>query len=362
MGKNGYHSYRGRRSAGRSALTVALVVVLAAACAVLFLQRYIIYSDDGGIRLELPFSSGDSAGEDLPNNGDSQPTPPDMNLVIEGTQPLQPPTPESEPYQPHRLVELKALPADVDALRSTLAETGATGFVYTVRDNTGRVFYDSAASIGSAAVGAAGTAEQLTRLCQAEDVISVARFNCFHDSYYAWVNMESAGICQSNGYIWYDNTSYHWLDPAKEQARTYVIALALECAQMGFDELLLEEMCYPTQGKVSKIDYSGNTMGKAAALELFMSELRQALEGYDMKITLLADQQLLAPDNAAYIASSGQDPQVLLPAIDAVCLRSDDAPAAEKALSDLAGQSSPPPFIPLVDAPGEGQHWLIPLP
>ena len=38
------------------------------------------------------------------------------------------------------------------------------------------------------------------------------------------------------------STSYFWLDPDKEAAREYVIALALECAQMGFDELLLEEM------------------------------------------------------------------------------------------------------------------------
>ena len=57
--------------------------------------------------------------------------------------------------------------------------------------------------------------------------------------------MESAGICQSSGYIWYDNLSYYWLDPAKEQARDYIVDLALECARLGFDELLLEEVTYP---------------------------------------------------------------------------------------------------------------------
>ena len=53
--------------------------------------------------------------------------------------------------------------------------------------------------------------------------------------------MESAGICQPNGYIWYDYDLNHWLEPEKEAARRYVIDLALECAQMGFDELMLED-------------------------------------------------------------------------------------------------------------------------
>ena len=49
MRKTGYNSYRGRRSSGRSALAVTLALLLAGACAVLFLQRYIVYSDDGRI-------------------------------------------------------------------------------------------------------------------------------------------------------------------------------------------------------------------------------------------------------------------------------------------------------------------------
>ena len=285
MRKNSYHSYRGRRSSGRSALAIVLVLVLAAACSVLFLQRYIIYSDDGSIRLELPFA----AGEKEPPAGGKEPalSPPEMSLVVEDpapTPPVEPEEPAGSPYGVHRLVELTQLPNDAAALAARLQEAGANGFVYRLRDNTGRVFYDSAAAVSSAAVGTVGTAEQLSTLCQAEGVVSVARFNCFHDSYYAWLNMESAGVCQSNGYIWYDNLSYHWLDPAKEQARAYVIALALECAQMGFDELLLEDVYYPTQGKLSKIDYSGSTMGKDAAIELFLNELRNALAGYDMKV------------------------------------------------------------------------------
>ena len=51
----GYQNYRGRRSAGTVAAIVLLVIVLIVACASIFAQQYIVYADDGGIYLDLPF-------------------------------------------------------------------------------------------------------------------------------------------------------------------------------------------------------------------------------------------------------------------------------------------------------------------
>lgn len=364
MSKHGYHSYRGRRSAGRIAVVAVLVVVLAAACAFLFLQRYITYADDGSVRLELPFFAEEAPpAADGGGQGEGEPSP-DMNLVVEQT-PAADPAEESRPPQAealpaHRLVELHTLPADEQALRAVLDGAGANGFVYTVRDNTGRVFYDSSAAIRSAAVGAPGSGEQLSRLCQAEGVVSVARLNCFHDSYYAWVNMESAGICQSNGYIWYDNISYHWLDPAKEQTRDYVIGLALECAQLGFDELLLEQPHYPAEGKLSRIDYSGSPMGKTRALELFMEELRQALEGYDITLTLLVPEGLLGEDAAAFTEASGLVPEQVLPLFDALCIETEDPAYHRAALDALQEDGAALPVIPITASTEGQEHWILP--
>ena len=123
--------------------------------------------------------------------------------------------------------------------------------------------------------------------------MAAARFNCFHDSYYAFVHMPEAAICQKNGYVWYDQQSYHWLDPSKEQARQYVITLAKECAELGFEELILEECAYPTSGNLHKIDYTKNTMSKSEALALFLTELRAALEPYGTKLSILLTEELI---------------------------------------------------------------------
>ena len=292
----GYQNYRGRRSAAIKLLIAVLVVILVAACSFLFIQRYVTYTDSGELRIDLPEFLQWMA----PRESDDEPSAPDVSEPADGAQDAQPgpgvsliidePEEEAPPVPAavdRHLVRLDTLPADGAALRETLAASGANGFLWRVRDNAGALYYSSGAGLKDAVLDSAVSAETLTALCGTEGVTSVALFNCFHDSYYAFVNMAAAAICQSSGYVWYDNMSYFWLDPAKEQARSYVTSLAVECAQMGFDELLLEEMHYPTAGKLQKISYQNNTIGKTDALVLFLTELKAALEPYGIRLSLL---------------------------------------------------------------------------
>ena len=67
-------------------------------------------------------------------------------------------------------------------------------------------------------------------------------------------------------------------------------------------------MCYPSAGKVEKIDYSGNELGKTQALVQFLTELREALAPYDIRIALLLDEEtLLTQDGEALAETTGQD-------------------------------------------------------
>ena len=169
--------------------------------------------------------------------------------------------------------------------------------------------------------------------------------------------MADAAICQRNNYVWYDNRSWHWLDPDKELARQYVVSLAVECAKLGFDELLLEELCYPTRGNLNKISYANNTLSKTEALELLLKEMKEALEPYGVKLSLLVTDELLM---AGKDEESGVDLAVLLPLVDGVYAQS-ASPATSQALVDvLAGGEAKPRFVPLTTEPGEGS-WCIPM-
>lgn len=358
MAMKGYHSYRGR-SAGRKGLLVAvLVLILLAACAYIFMQRYITYTDDGKLRLDLPIFLKEETATPPPAPAEEEKEP--VNLVVDEPEPTPPPEePVEEPYGPRKLVELKTLPADAAALAEAVTASGANGFAYQVKDSSGLVRYTSSVAGQKSVDKAAASTQLLTELCAQEGITSVAKLNCFHDSYYAWSNMENAGICQTTGYIWYDNRSWHWLDPDKADARRYVIDLALECAQLGFDELLLEEMCYPSAGKLQKIDYSKNTLGKPEALSLFLTELRTALEPYDVKISLLLDERLLTAEGADLAEKNGQDLRQLLPLVDAVYAPVVDGAAAEVILAAAAGDSASMPLVPMASAAGVTENWYI---
>ena len=245
---------------------------------------------------------------------------------------------------------------DAAALEAILTGAGANGFLWQARAPGGQLNYTSAlAPAGSVAAGARDAAS-LQALCAGEDVVAAARFACFHDNVYAFdkANMQPAGICQRNGYIWYDNHNGHWLDPEKEQARAYVISLAVECAQLGFDELVLEEMHYPKTGRLQKIDYSGSQMAKPDALALFLTELREALEPYGTRISLLLSQELLA---AGKDEASGEDLAALLPLVDAVYVATGDIPGTQALLTAIAGEEAPA-LVPLTAAPTAG-NWCV---
>lgn len=181
----GYQSYRGRSSVGRKLLVALLVLILAAACGFMFLQRYITYRDDGGMSIVLPFWQLDlpappqaaaSPPEDTGPSAEDQL--PAVDLTIEPAEPE--PEPEPEPvdlFGEHRLVELASLPADRAALTQLLAERGANGFLYTVRDSSGQVFFSSPVVQAQAMRGDEAANETMRVLCETEDVVAVARFN-----------------------------------------------------------------------------------------------------------------------------------------------------------------------------------------
>ena len=360
----GYQNYRGRRSAGARAAIVLLVLILIAACGFIFAQQYISYADDGRIYLELPYFGRVYLPTPPPPppepEPDAEPEPPPVQLVID--EPEAPPEPEPEPepvdlFGDHRLAELSALPADGAALSALLAEKGANGFVYSVRNEKGEIFWASPIGQKKAVKTDEAATEQLQALCGTENVLAVARFNVLHDSYYAAANMKDAAICQPNGYVWYDNHSWHWLEPEKELARQYVSGLAAECAQLGFDELLLEELCYPTRGKLQKISYANNTMEKKDALALVLADMRTALEPYGTKLSLLLTQEQVLEDTSA---ESGVDLALLLPLVDGVYVQASDPEAVRAALAAPADAEKWPELVLITPEPGEADNWCVP--
>ena len=376
MALKGYHSYRGRQGAWRLLLAIVLVLVLVAACAFLLLQRYIVYSDDGSFYLDLPFEfNWDipllNGGED--RDGNQEDPEKDVNLVVdlpqeeqteqEGTdaepeQEQQPEQPAAETYIARRLVGLDQLLLSGAPLTESLSDAGADGFVFLAKDREGFVHYRSAVAEGGALVSDGLSLEMITQLCAQEGVYTVARISCMRDPLYALAHINEASIRNANGYAWFENSQGgHWLEPEKALTREYLISLAVECAELGFDELLLENVCYPYQGNLYKIVWEKEA-SKTEALFLFLNELKVAMEPYGVQISLVLDE-----DTVRGLASNTEDtgfiPQWLLPLVDAVYVSTKDEETLRREMELLLGGENVPVLIPIVSEAGNGDGWYI---
>ena len=68
------------------------------------------------------------------------------------------------------------------------------------------------------------------------DVYTIARIVTFKDQPLAVAHPEWAVIDSETGELWRDGEALPWTDPFYEEVQEYNIALAVEAAQMGFDE------------------------------------------------------------------------------------------------------------------------------
>ena len=142
--------------------------------------------------------------------------------------------------------------------------------------------------------GGSGTRSAIAGII-GSDYYTIGRISTLHDSFYAYKHMTDAAVCQLTGFVWYDENSTHWLAPEKQAARDYVAEIVTECAQMGFDELLLEDMHYPREGRMSRIKTDERTMTQQEALMLLADDLRAALTeaDYEGKLSVRVDADIV---------------------------------------------------------------------
>lgn len=301
----GYHSYRGRRSKGKIVLAVLLVLVILAAVAVmLFLQGNVVYDKTGTPRLEVPWQ------KDAPAEAED---PVDLDLVIQ-----EPETPQREDVHAFSVAEEPLTLEGWDTARTQAEELygeDCNAVVIPVKNSGGQVLFDSAIAVRGAGHIQSDTTAALTEALTGDTAAeyAIARLSCFHDPIAANSDVENMGLKNTGGYIFYDGRNSQWLDPAKPAARAYLCQMAGELAAMGFDEILLTDVSYPTEGKLDKIAY-GETARKDN-LAVFLEELRTALEPYGTALSIEVPASVLTE---GYSEAAGLVLSEIAPKVDRV--------------------------------------------
>lgn len=280
-GPRGYRNYRGRTPKGKIVLAVVLVLVILAAVTVMILQQHIVYDESGRPHLELTWRDETPSEEDEPM---------DFELKIQA-----PKGPE----------DIQGFTVPVGVLTqegwenawqgpAVMSAPAYNAAVFTVKDSAGRVYFDSSTAVSGSVSTAEDTHDALEEMTGESSFYTVARLSCFHDPKAANSDVEAMGLKNTGGYIFYDGNNSQWLDPGKPAARQYLCEIAKEAAALGFDEILLTDVSYPTEGQLDKIDYGDGE--QAQNLLTFLEEMRTVLEPYSVALSMEVPEAVITGD------------------------------------------------------------------
>ena len=244
------------------ALLILLVVgALVWGMWVLWLQRFVVYTRSEGavLNLELPetLPPGEEAvppGEETQieiyyNEGDNK-----VNLSTEMAKLNGYYFPEKEVYSnPDGVWEkIQTLPAGTAVVLDMKSIYG--NFFYST--STGRPISESADVDG---------VDWLLANLRGSGYYTIARVPALRDREYGRQNTRN-GLPTSGGYLWMDGEGCYWLNPAKEGTITYLIDIAEELRDLGFNEVVFEDYYFPESKKIVFKGDKAETLAETAQM------------------------------------------------------------------------------------------------
>ncbi len=218
---------------------------------------------------------------------------------------------------------LLSLPDRVKALIDLVDRTELNAIVVDVKGDRGWLAYDSqvplAQELGVKVEGLMDLKEFL-RLCQERGIYTIARLVIFKDSPLAFGRPELA-VKRADGTVWTDAKGQGWTNPFRQEVVDYNLAIAVEVAQMGFDEIQVDYIRFPSDGDVGAIVYeeAENTMeNRTAAINGFLQQLKLALQPYQVftSVDIFGLTVSVAPSSDMGI---GQRVDDIAPLVDYLC-------------------------------------------
>ncbi len=235
---------------GVVALFVLLMLILAWFCWVLWLERYVIYTDDGAV-IDFKISSERLSGVE------AKPPVSDHTVDIyfnEGENAIE--TQAELTQMSGYFITIDDLVQDFNGIRDKLLALPAnTPVMLEMKSRYGYFYYpseiDGVQFPNSVSVDA--VADLIDEL-QMRGLYLIAKIPAYRD-YLFGLNNVSCGLPVKGGYLWMDSDGYYWLKPKDAGTMGFLTSIILELKDMGFHEVVLSDFTFPTS---DRIVYSGD--------------------------------------------------------------------------------------------------------
>lgn len=147
-----------------------------------------------------------------------------------------------------------SLPERRGEIVKMIEDTELNAIVIDVKDDTGRVAYESqdetVQETGSIEVRI-NDLDSFIKELHEKDIYVIARIAVFQDPYLAPQWKDEAVQSSATGAVWKDRKGLSWMDPNSKKYWEYISALAKDAYSHGFDEINFDYVRFPTDGAIS---------------------------------------------------------------------------------------------------------------
>ena len=232
-------------------LALALVAVFILLCWLLWLDRFLVYTQDG---VRLDFSQAGKLMSGLLS--EDSPTHPTVPIHFGDGDEVQ--SGELQKLNGFSITETDLAAAStsrtpkadsaakIDALIEKVKSLPAgTPVMLEVKNSKGRFFYSSALSTQRSSLIDDQKVNELIAALKSQNCYLIATLPAFRD-YYFGLNNVPLGLHHSSGrYLWQDEGGCYWLNPKQQGALTYLVQIVNELKSKGFCEVVFSDFRIP---------------------------------------------------------------------------------------------------------------------
>jgi hypothetical protein len=189
-------------------------------------------------------------------------------------------------------------PEGLNSIIALSKRTEINAVVFDIKGEDGKLNYGSQIE---AAISAGAISEnkvdfkEINDKLKAAGIYSIARMVCFKDNFMPKANA-AYSVQLSGGGRWWN--AFYWLNPYSEDAKNYLYAIGEEAAALGFDELMLDEVKFPDNGRTELLGYGeiSKTVTKADALNSFVNSIAAKVHQKNILLSLCTSAQVSLTD------------------------------------------------------------------
>lgn len=240
--------YRTQQNIKRAAVTLLILLVVGGllwGLWFLWLQRYVVYTRDAGAVIDFELSETLAPGQEA--------TPPEDSLQVE----IHYNEGDDMVSISKELTQLKGYYITAEDLTADPALVweqvqilpANTPIMLDMKSIYGDFYY--ATGLGrpiSSSVNAAAVEELLANL-KSKGYYTIARVPALRDRAYGLENVAD-GLPITGGYLWMDDQGCYWLNPNREGTISYLLDIASELRDMGFNEVVFDEFRFPETDQI----------------------------------------------------------------------------------------------------------------